>query len=168
MKALELGLVARPHGVRGELKLGLHFEQSTTLFEVPKVVLVREGTPPREYEIDKVRRAGKAILVMLAGVDSREAAEQLRGARVLVDRDALPALAPGEYYLADLVGCTVRAPGGELGVVEQVVSHPSVDSLLIRTPEGRRIEQPILDEWIERVSVEDRLVVLSSEDGLID
>ncbi len=165
---LELGFVARPHGVRGELKVKLHHENGTTLFEVGKVLLGLSGADPVEHELSSVRRAGKHVLVGLVGVESRDAAESWRGARVLVDRRWLPELEPGEYYLADLVGCTVTGPSGTLGVVEAVQTHPTLDSLVIRTPDGRALEQPLIDAWLERVDTAARLVVLSSEDGLID
>jgi ribosomal 30S subunit maturation factor RimM len=42
LKTIELGFVTRPHGVRGELKVKLHFEQSNALFEVPHVLLAQK------------------------------------------------------------------------------------------------------------------------------
>lgn len=167
MKTLELGLITRPHGVRGELKLKLHFEQSTTLFEVSSVRLELPSGDQRKCCVAGVRRASKGVLLRLDGVETLEAAEELRGARLLVDRDELTPLEPDEYYLADLPGCAVQGPSGRIGVVEEVHSHPTVDAVSIRTPDGRLLQQPLTDSWVERVSVAEGILVLSSEDGLI-
>jgi hypothetical protein len=43
-----------------------------------------------------------------------------------------------------------------------------VDALLIRTPDGRTLEQPLVPDWIERVSVEERVVELRSLEGLLE
>jgi hypothetical protein len=42
-----------------------------------------------------------------------------------------------------------------------------VDSLVIRTADGRTLEQPLVPDWIKRVSVAERLVELSTLEGLI-
>lgn len=165
---LELGFVARPHGVLGELKVKLHHEAGTTLFQVAKVLLVRGAGHCSEYRVSSARRTGKNVLLKLMEVDSREAAEALRGARLLVERSLLPELEPGEYYLADLVGYSVVGPAGTLGVVEAIQAHPTLDALVIRASDGRTLEQPLIDAWVERVDTAARLVVLSSEDGLIE
>lgn len=168
MKTIELGFVTRPHGVRGELKVKLHFEQSNALFEVRRVLLAKGDEDPKPYEVAGVRRAGKGVLLTLAGITTRDAAEAVQGACVRIERSELPALATGEYYLVDVVGCEVLGPAGPLGVVQAVEAHPTVDSLLIATPEGRTLAQPLDDAWIESVSIAERRVVLRSLDGLID
>lgn len=168
MKTIELGYVTRPHGIRGELKVKLHFEQSDALFEVRSVLLAKGEREPEAYDVDVVRRAGKGVLLALKGVSTRDAAEQLAGARVCIDRHELPALPSDEYYLVDVIGCQVHGPDGPLGVVQAIATHPTVDALVIATPEGRVVEQPLDDHWIERVSIQERLVVLRTLDGLID
>lgn len=168
MKTIELGFVTRPHGVRGELKVKLHFEQSNALFEVPRVMLAKGDEAARPYTIGRARRAGKTVLLLLDGIATRDAAEAVQGARVLIGREDLPSLAADEYYLVDIVGCQVMGPAGLVGVVQAVEAHPTVDSLLITTPEGRTLEQPLDDAWIESVSIAERVVILRSLDGLID
>lgn len=167
MKTLELGVVIRPHGIRGELKVKLHFEQSDTLFEVQQILLRQRSGELRVFEISGARRQQKGVLLRLKGVDSREAAESLRGAEIAVDRELLDDLGPDEYYLVDLVGCRVESPEGHIGVVKEIQTHPTVDSLVIQTPDGSVLEQPIAEPWLESVSLDQRIVVLSNRDGLI-
>jgi 16S rRNA processing protein RimM len=164
---VEIGRLTRPHGVRGEVRVHLHFAGSETLEHVDSVTLVRGGVTLGERRVLSARRADKAALLRLEGVADRDAAETLRGAGVCVPRAALPPLDDGEYYLSDLVGARVVAPGGPVGEVVEVRVHPSVDSLIVRTPDGRLLEQAITEPWVARVDVKERLVELSSTDGLI-
>jgi ribosomal 30S subunit maturation factor RimM len=61
----------------------------------------------------------------------------------------------------------VVGPEGEVGVVVEIATHPSVDALVIRTPDGRTLEQPLVPAFVARVSVSEKLVELSTLDGLL-
>jgi 16S rRNA processing protein RimM len=165
---LEVARVGKPHGIRGELKLYPHQKGSDALFEVEAVWLARDGAAPRRYDVESARPADDHVLVALIGVEDRDAAGELRGARVLVERRALPPLTPGEYYLADLVGALVIGPEGEVGRVIEVRLHPSIDALVIRRDGGEVVEQVLAEPWVESVDVAAGRVVLSSLGGLIE
>jgi 16S rRNA processing protein RimM len=167
LKLFELGRVARPHGVSGELRVALHNPESRTLLDVDSVVLRNKRGTEREYRVVGARAVNKAALLRLDGVADRDAAEVLRGQSVLVPRSAIPAPEDGEYYLLDLVGVSVHGPNGPLGEVVEVRVHPTVDSIVIRRPDGELLEQPLVEPWIESVDVEAGSIVLSSLDGLV-
>lgn len=122
----------------------------------------------RTLGVESLRPAGKGLLVKLAGIDDRNAADALRGARVLVERSELPALDEGEAYLVDLVGAQVVAPDGVVGEVVRVETHPTVDTLVIRRPDGSLVEQALAPAFIARLDVPNRTVELANRDGLIE
>jgi 16S rRNA processing protein RimM len=164
---VELGRVTRPHGIRGEVRVQLHWAGSDTLEHVGEITLMRGKENAGVRRIEAARRVDKAVLLRLAGVHDRDAAEALRGLTVCVPRDTLPPPEEGEYYLCDLVGATVRTPARTIGEVTEVRVHPSVDTLVIRAPDGKLFEQVIAEPWIAHVDPEAKIVELSSEDGLI-
>jgi 16S rRNA processing protein RimM len=168
LKVLEVGRVAKPHGVRGELKVQLHWVQSSALLEVDSVMLRSEQCPERSYVVERARRSSRFVLLKLRGVDDRATAEPLRGAAVAVARAELPPLAEGEFYLGDLVGARVLGPGGLVGDVVEVLPYPSVDVVVVRTPEGKLVEQPLSEPWVERVDAAQGCIHLASTDGLIE
>jgi 16S rRNA processing protein RimM len=165
---IEIGRVARAHGVRGELRVALHWPDSDALLEASEVLIELPDREPRRIEVVHARRADRAILLTLHGIADRDAATALRGAKVLVERSSLPAAEEGEYYLCDLIGARVVEPAGEIGEVVEIRSHPSVDCLVIRTASGSLLEQPMVLPWLERVDVAERCVYLSGRDGLIE
>jgi 16S rRNA processing protein RimM len=91
----------------------------------------------------------------------------LHGATVSVARSVLPPLEPGEYYLIDLVGAKVVGPDGEVGEVTGIVSHPTVDVVVLRLNDGSSAEQPLSEPWLQSVDATERRIVLSSLDGLM-
>ena len=166
-RLIEVGRVAKAHGVRGEIKVALHWEHSDSLSHAEEVVLTAKGEG-RTFGVRSVRPADRAVLMSLVGIEDRDRAESLRGATVSVAREALPPLEDGEYYLCDLVGVSVVSPNGPVGEVVEVRVHPSVDTLVVRAPDGRLLEQPIAEPWILAVDIANSRVELASEDGLVE
>jgi 16S rRNA processing protein RimM len=168
---LAIGRVARAHGLKGELRVEPFFEGSDSLEHVSELWLSQKAESSEgalAHAIEWARPVPRAYLVKLEGVVERNGAEALRGSTVWVERARLPAPeTSGEYYLVDLLGATVTGPEGEIGTVIEIATHPSVDSLVIRTVDGRTLEQPLVAAFVAHVSVAEKRVVLSTLDGLL-
>ena len=163
---IELGVIARPHGVDGEVRVHLYNPNSTLLEELTEVfVRVEEGEAPSLVDVIATRRSPKALLLRLAGVESHEDAEALRGAALCVPRGALPDLEEGEYYHADLIGLQACEGERTVGEIVAVLDYPSVECLKIKTDDGF-LEVPMLPEWLERVDVEGGKVHLKALDDI--
>lgn len=164
---LEVGIIARPHGIRGELKVRMHFEESDALDEVDAVILEPERGVAQRYEVESVRGNAKGPILALREVVGREAADALRNAKIWVERSAVPPLEPGEYYLVDLVGCEVKLEGQVYGKVIRVRPDPSVDTMVVVLSDGDEAELPIVSAWVGQVDIAAKTVELLSEDGII-
>jgi len=164
--ALEVGRVSKAHGITGELRIVPHWESSDALEQVNEVWLTLKDKRSA-YQVERARAVPRAYLVKLRGVDDRNAAEALHGATVSVPRSVLPPLEPGEYYLVDLIGLKVSGPEGEIGEVTGIVSHPTVDVIVLRLTDGTTAEQPLSEPWLSSVDMVARQVVLNSLDGLM-
>lgn len=150
---IEIGVVARAHGIRGEVRVHLHNPASTALDDA-EVLWLGE----REYAIERARPVAGAYLVALAGVEDRNAAEALRGRPVSVARDDID-LDEGELLLADLVGCRVELPdGSEWGVVTALEFGPQ-DRLVIRQGQVERL-LPVVDAFLVDIDLEARRIVV--------
>ena len=150
------------------MRVELHWAGSDSLNQARRLTLELPSGERRVLAIEATRPAGKAVLIKLAGIHDRDAADALRGARVLVERSELPALAEGEAYLVDLIGAQVVAPDGVVGEVVRVETHPTLDTLVIRRPDGSFVEQAVAPAFIARLDVAGRTVELANRDGLIE
>ncbi|MCC6646030.1 MAG: 16S rRNA processing protein RimM [Polyangiaceae bacterium] len=164
-RLVELAVVARPHGVRGELKLKLHNEDSEALLSTREITLRRAGAPDVTARIETARRANDALLVRLCGVDTREAAEALRGVAVCVPRSSLPEPDEDEFYAIDVIGAEVVAPEGRVGEVIEFVEYPTCSVLVVATEKGK-VEVPLVDGVVARVDVAARRVELTTTAAL--
>lgn len=168
---IPLAVVARPHGVRGEVRLKLFNEDSDILLDQDEVLLRPKEGPEQEVSVDKARRADGAILMKLHAVDDRDRADELREATICVKRSAFPPLEEGEFYNCDVIGAEVQERRGDttvpLGTVRELRAYPSVEVLVIRADDGGKDwEVPLVEAFIESVDAERRVVVVSSLEGL--
>ena len=125
---LAAGRVGRAHGLDGSFYVTRPLARVLTLG-----VLVEVG----EMRAAIVRRAGteQHPIVRLEGVESREAAEALRGTELRVQRTAAPELGAGEWWAHELEGCTVLDGGRQVGTVVRLVELPSCEALEV-SPDG--------------------------------
>jgi 16S rRNA processing protein RimM len=156
---VEIGVVARAHGIRGEVRVALHNPESTAL-EGAQTIHVGD----RELAVESARPVHGAYLVHLAGVDDRDRAEALRGQPVAVPRDALE-LDEEEVLLVDLVGCRVELPDGTSWGVIAAVEPGMQDRLVIHQGEVER-QLPVADEFVIDIDLEGRRVVVDPPEGL--
>lgn len=150
---IALGVIARPHGVQGAVRVHPFNPSSSLLLEQTEVVLKHEGGDERRVAVRNTRPGPKAILMELDGVEGREAAEALRGVAVCVPRSALPPADEDEFYFVDLVGLAVREGEAIIGTVTEVVEYPSADCLRVELDAGH-VEIPMMPQWIVEVDLE--------------
>jgi 16S rRNA processing protein RimM len=162
---IELAVVMRAHGLRGELLLKPFNPHSAMLSELSEVSLRLADGSERRFSVREARAHGSNLRVSLQGVDSREQAEALRGAMLWVPRSALPALAPGEYYLVDVVGLEARQDGVAIGRVRDAIEYPTVCCLVIES-EGVSREVPDLPRYISEVNVPQGFVTVQHLDEI--
>ena len=133
-----MGRVAGSYGIRGWVRI-----------EDAQAALPDCGTwwiGGTSYPVEQVKQHSGTLLAQLGGLKSREAALKLKGSKVFVQREALPAPQEGHYYLADLVGLEVVNERGEaLGVVKQWLFNGAQDVMEVAG------ERTYLVPWIPAV-----------------
>ena len=133
-KRVALAAVAGAHGVRGELRLKLFADSVESLARHPRLFV-----GGRELALRDIKDGGKTAIARFEGISDRTAAEALRGELVEIGRDALPPLAEGEYYHADLIGLPCVDEAGEpLGAVAAVENFGAGDLIEVERPDGKR------------------------------
>ena len=158
--------IARPHGVRGELRLRVYSGDPALLERRPPIRVRDAAGKVTASRIVATRPADKALLVQLEGVADRNAAELLRGHEILVERSEFAPLEEGEFYACDVEGARAEMVTGELvGTVTGLGSYPTCDVLFIDHG-GSRIEVPILPQFVESVDAAAKLVKIVSLEGL--
>ncbi|HKS93324.1 MAG TPA: ribosome maturation factor RimM [Gammaproteobacteria bacterium] len=134
-----LGSIAAPFGVKGWVKLQSWTEPRAKIIEYRRWLLERGGAW-REWRVAEGRAHGNGVIARLEGVTDRDQAATLTGMHIAVGREELPALQPGQYYWADLIGLEVRLEDGRsLGRVQGLMATGANDVLVVRGERERLI-----------------------------
>lgn len=159
---IEIGGVARAHGIRGEIVVVTHDPDSDTLGKVESIYV--GGV---ERKVTGARDTQRGWLVALDGIVTRNDAEALQGQRVEVDRDALD-LEEDDVLLDDLVGCECRlADGTSWGTVYAVDPGNFQDLLVVHHGDVERL-LPLIDQFVTSIDIDEGVIIVDPPEGLPD
>ena len=126
--SLEVARVSRAHGLKGDVALAM-ISNRPQRGAVGSVLRDADGAT---FEIAMSRPQGDRVVVHFAGVDTREAAEAIRGR--LLYGDPLGPLPDGEVWVHELLGSVCLDTSGTLlGVVAAVHENPAHDMITLDT-----------------------------------
>jgi 16S rRNA processing protein RimM len=158
---VEIGVVSKAHGIRGEVVAVPHDPESTVLGDLEHVwvggvrrALVRaRPVPPGAY------------LLAFEGITDRDAAAALRGALIEADRDDLE-LDEDEVLLTDLIGLRCQLADGTVwGEIVGIEAGPMQDRLVVHH-EGMERQLPVVDAFVLGIDVEAGVVTVDPPEGL--
>jgi 16S rRNA processing protein RimM len=177
--------VAKTQGRRGEVAAAL-FTDFPELFATRKnLFALSEPEAGRGKPSAEVRRPLQLeeywfhkgmVILKFAGVDSISDAETLLGSEIQVPRGERARLANDEFYVSDLVGCTVTVSGGEIGqvVIGQIrdVQFGSGEAPLLVIAGGvagnKEYLVPFAGAYIEKISLEQKLLEMKLPEGMLE
>ena len=170
-----VGRVRKAHGVRGELVVELHTDAPDAIFASGRRLFagtvdgdVARGAP--ELTVLSSRPFKGGLIVALAEVRDRDAADLWRDRFLLVRASELAPPAEDEVYYHELVGMRVEQTGGKIvGQVEGLYELPLGLTLEVRPPDGRpTILIPYRPEIVTSVDVKARVLMVNPPEGLLD
>jgi 16S rRNA processing protein RimM len=124
-----VGAIAGAFGVTGEVRLKSFCTEPSDIASYGPLTSEDGRT---EYRVTLTRPVAGGLGARIAGVQTRDQAEALRGTSLFVARDRLPSLPDDEFYHADLIGLAAYDVGGaELGKVAAVHNHGAGDIIEI-------------------------------------
>lgn len=173
--AIEVGRIADAWGIKGWFKVLPHSASPEALFSARRWYLqpaergARAFTGTLPLSIKEVRTHADAVVATAAEVPDRDAAERLKGARVLVSRTHFPATNPDEYYWVDLLGLqVVNRDGVNLGEVKDLLSTGPQTVMVLEYPRtdadkpGRVGERmiPFVSAYVDSVDLPARRILV--------
>jgi 16S rRNA processing protein RimM len=159
-------MITAPHGVRGLVRI-------RPFTETPEGVTaygpVTAGPDGRALAIALRSFAKGQWLAAIDGVESREAADALRGQQLFVSRDQLPSAAEGEVYVTDLIGLVPRlVDGANFGRVVAVQDFGGGNLLEVEKPDRIRVFIPFTMAAVPELDVAAGRLVIDPPAGLFD
>ncbi len=168
-RRIVLGHISGAHGIRGEVLVKSYTEDAENIAAYGPLMDEKSG---RVLSLKVVRVTPKGVVARIAGISDRNAAEELKGTRLVIERGRLPAADEDEYYHADLMGlAAVDGAGGAIGRVVAVSNFGAGDLLEIAPTGNKKTELvPFTRAFVPKVDVAGGTVtivlpVASEDDG---
>lgn len=180
---LRIGVVTSTHGLKGEVKIYPTTDDPQRFKKLKETILgEREkdhfsGTGSPNYTIpvgtklhpESVRFFKQFVIVKFREYSGIEQVEPLKGRELWVDRDNAVKLAPGEHFIADLIGLSViTEEGEELGTLTDVLQTGANDVYEVQMTSGKELLIPVIDECILEINEQEGFVRVHLLDGLLD
>jgi 16S rRNA processing protein RimM len=166
-KLVRLGRIAGAHGIKGWVKVLSYTEPRDNIAGFDTWILDGPGGR-RRVRVEDSRSGGSRITAKLEGSDDRDSAEALAGTDIYVERGALPACAPDEYYWADLEGLEVIGGDGRtLGRIDHLLATGRHDVLVL---EGRpeRMIPFVAGDVVRRVDLDNGVVEVAWDESFFE
>jgi len=164
----QVGVITSSHGLRGEVKVFPTTDDPSRFLDLEQVILDGPGRE-RRLTIRSVKFFKKFVILGFEGLDRIEDVERLRGCALLIDReDAIP-LEDGQYYVADLIGLSVRTRDGrEIGRLREVIETGSNDVYSVAREGQKDLLLPAIRDCILDVQPEEGYMTVYVMPGLED
>lgn len=168
--AVEVGRIAEAWGVKGWFKVQAFSADPEVLltskqwFLQPSERGARTFTGTVLLEVKQSREHSGSLVATVDGVNDRDAAQSLKGARIFVSRTAFPQAAEDEYYWVDLLGLdVVNREGVVLGQVKDLMSTgPQTVLVIAYEEEGKALERmiPFVSAYVDKVELTERRITV--------
>jgi 16S rRNA processing protein RimM len=172
---IELGAVSEAQGLQGQVKVRPHSSEPVALLSSKAVWLSLiprrdagvsasvEQASLTQYKVKSAKMHSGNVVMALEGISDRDQALALKGARILLARDAFPKADPDSYYWVDLIGCiAVNLQHEELGEVIDVTENGAHGVIVIGDPSSKTIKQlvPFVKEVVQNVDLANKKMTL--------
>jgi 16S rRNA processing protein RimM len=158
---IPIARVVAPWGIHGEVKA-----ESLTDFSDRFACGETVYLQGRTVTIESSRYRGNTVILKLDTIDSRNAAELIRGACLEVPVTELKPLPKGEYYRFQLLGLEVQSTEGRLlGTISNIIPTGSNDVYEISSDTGVFLI-PATDEVIKSIDIDKGRMIIEILKGL--
>jgi 16S rRNA processing protein RimM len=141
--AIEVGRIADAWGVKGWFKVLPHSADPQALFSSTRWYLQPSERGTKTFSgtvllrVRETKEHSDSIVARADGVEGRDAAESLRGARIFIPRSSFPTASADEFYWVDLMGLdVVNREGVHLGQVKELMATGPQTVLVVGHEEG--------------------------------
>jgi len=168
--AVEVGRIADAWGVKGWFKVLSHSSSPEALFASKRWYLQPSERGAKAFagtvllSIRQAKDHSDTVVAWAQGIDDRNAAEALRGARIFVPRSSFPSTSEDEFYWVDLIGLSVvNREGVLLGQVQELMSTgPQTVLVLAYEQDGKAQERmiPFVSAFVDKVDLPEKRITV--------
>ena len=163
---LELGKINNTHGIKGEVKVALWFDDINYVKQLKTVYLDSNGK--KSLTLVSARPQKNIGILKFAEITTVEQAQELKNKVLYCNRDDAK-IDDGKHYLADIIGCYVVDidTDEEYGKIVDVLNYGSCDIYDVESW-GKHTLIPAIDDVVKEINTEYQVIKIKPMKGLFD
>lgn len=152
---IKIGKIVNTFGIKGELKV---FPYVDYIDQLSKIYIDN-----KEYTLSKSRNQKNVVIIKLKGIDDINLVENYKNKEIEIDKNDLPKLEEGEYYIEDLIGLDVYTDEGKfLGKLDDIFNTGANDIYQVND-----ILLPAIPDVIKEIDIDNKKIIVHILKGLI-
>ncbi|MDQ0230557.1 ribosome maturation factor RimM [Metabacillus malikii] len=170
-KWFNVGKIVNTHGIRGEVRVISKTDFADERYEPGNILYIfkDDDNQPIEVKVESHRVHKNFDLLTFEGLNSIQDVEQFKGSLLKVSEEQLSELDDGEYYFHEIIGCKmITDQGEEIGTIREILSTGANDVWVVKRRVGKDLLVPYIDEIVKEISIENKQVIISPMEGLLD
>lgn len=165
---VSIGRISGTHGYKGTVKVTPLTDFPERFRGLKQVYLNHAGTV-RPVAVESAVPQNQVVLVKLSGVESKEDAQNYRGAMLMVEEKDVYPLPEGVYYHFQLRGLDVYDSWhGYLGKLTDILETGANDVYLVKSPKYGEVLIPAIGEVINSIDLDQGEMKVTLLPGLLD
>ncbi|MDD2492503.1 MAG: ribosome maturation factor RimM [Bacilli bacterium] len=163
-----VGTIVTTHGIKGEVKVKLETSFPEERFKKGSKLFLKENDLYREITINSYRMHKQMALITFNNLQNINDVLGYIGKELYVDETAQINLSEDDFYYHDLIGLDAfDEKHNLLGVVSDIMEVPQGEILVITKQNGKEALIPFVDEYIKKVNLEEKCIVIRIIEGLL-
>ena len=164
MKYIYLGKIVNTHGIKGELRLLSNFKYKNRVLKKDFKIYI--GKDKILEEINSYRHHKQFDMITLKGYSNINDVLKYKSLNVYIDKDDL-VLNENEYLDEDLINLSVIVDGKCVGKISRIDKNKFQDILVI-VSDSKKYLIPYVDEFIDKIDLENHEIIINNIKGLIE
>ena len=162
MNYIKIGVITKPQGIKGEVKVEPYTDDVYRFLQL-KYAFFKNGASYEKVRVMGARSDGKSAYLLFERIYDRNAAEELRGKEIFVDRENAVKLPEGRYFIVDLLGSKVLDQnGGLLGTLKEVLQPGANDVFVVKTS-GEDLLIPVVDAFVTDIDPDNKVITVNGD-----
>ena len=170
MKHISIGKILNFHGIKGDAKVGYSKSQADFLSTLKRVLIKNNNGSFDTLEISSCKFNKNFAIIKFKNINSINELIPYKGQLLYVEQTSLKEnLSEDEFLIEDLIGLDVFTVSEEkVGTIVGISNNGTNDYLNIKTKTKRTSLVPFIKELVPEVDIENKKVIISNLEGLIE
>jgi 16S rRNA processing protein RimM len=158
---ISIGYISRPHSYKGDVQLTL--ERKIVPLKRDDFLFIKIQGQFIPYKMIGIKGKDDEPILTLEFIDTFDKTEEIIAKEVFTDKEVLPE----ESELTFIGFQVIDKYLGAIGIVQEIVEMPQ--QLMLLVPYNGELKYiPLVDDFIDYISPEDKEIVLILPDGLLE